>query len=131
MSAPAAVDVVLRDGSTARIRPAAADDAAAVRDFLAGLGEEARWFRFFSAGVNLDRAAQDFVAPADGHALLVLTGAPERVVGHAMYVRIDAGEAEVAFAIDGDVGGERARDDAARPPGATPPPRRASASSSR
>ena len=100
MSAAAAVDVVLRDGSTARIRPAAPADAAAVRDFLAGLGEQARWFRFFSGGVNLDRAARDFVAPPDGRALLVLTGAPERVVGHAMYVGVDAGEAEVAFAIE-------------------------------
>ena len=100
VSATAAVDVVLRDGSTARIRPAGPDDAPAVRDFLAGLGDEARWFRFFSAGVNLDRAAQDFAAPADGLALLVLTGTPERVVGHAMYVRAEPGEAEVAFAID-------------------------------
>ena len=42
----------------------------------------------------------DSVAPADGRALLVLTGAPERVVGHAIYVRTEPDEAEVAFAID-------------------------------
>ena len=69
MTAPAPVDVVLRDGSTARVRVAAAPDVPAVRDFLAGLGPEARWFRFSSAGVNLDRAAADAVAPPDGRAL--------------------------------------------------------------
>jgi hypothetical protein len=81
------VDVVLRDGSTARVRAAGPDDAPLVRDLLAGLEPEARWFRFFSAGVNLERAAVQAVTPQDGLALLVLTGAPERVVGHALYER--------------------------------------------
>ena len=65
MSAPPPVDVVLRDGSTARVRVAGPDDAPLVRDLLEGLEEEARWFRFFSAAVNLDRAAAQAVAPED------------------------------------------------------------------
>jgi acyl-CoA synthetase (NDP forming)/GNAT superfamily N-acetyltransferase len=101
MSEDAAYDVVLRDGSTARIRSAGSDDAAAVRDFLAALSERARWFRFFSGSVDLESAARDAVAPADGRALLVLTGSPEHVVGHAMWVRAGSDEAEVAFAVDG------------------------------
>ena len=101
MTEPAAYDVVLRDGSTARIRGAGPDDAPAMRDFLAGLSDQARWFRFFSGGVNVDVAARDAVAPADGRALVVLTGSPERVVGHAMWARTGSGEAEVAFAVDG------------------------------
>jgi acyl-CoA synthetase (NDP forming)/GNAT superfamily N-acetyltransferase len=101
MSEAVAYDVVLRDGSTARIRSAGPDDAPAMRDFLAGLSDRARWFRFFSGAVNLDIAARDAVAPADGRALLVLTGSPERVVGHALWVRTGSDEAEVAFAVDG------------------------------
>ena len=101
MSAPPPVDVVLRDGSTARVRVAGPDDAPLVRDLLAGLEPEATWFRFFSAGVNLDRAAADSVAPVDGLALIVLTGAPERVVGHGLYARTGPDLAEVAFAVDG------------------------------
>ena len=101
MNAARAIDVVLRDGSTVRIRRAGPDDVPAVRDFLARLAPEARWFRFFSAGINLDRAARDAVAPKGGRALLVLTGEDERVVAHAMYAGAGAGEAEVAFAVDG------------------------------
>ena len=103
MSAAPALDVVLRDGSTARVRAAGQDDAGGVRDFLARLEPEARWFRFFSAGINLESAARDAVTPPGGRALLVLSGEDERVVGHAMYVRTQPGgaEAEVAFAVDG------------------------------
>ena len=102
MSTAPAIDVVLRDGSTARVRRAEPDDVPAVRDFLARLEPEARWFRFFSAGVDLGSAARDAVAPPGGRALLVLTGEEQRVVGHAMYARNpDEAEAEVAFAVDG------------------------------
>ena len=74
-----------------------------MRGFLERLEPEARWFRFFSAGVNLDRAAREAVAPPGGRALIVLTGEEERVVGHAIYARAGPGdaEAEVAFAVDG------------------------------
>jgi acetate---CoA ligase (ADP-forming) len=98
-----AIDIVLRDGSTARVRQAGPDDVPAMRDFLARLEPEARWYRFFSAGINLENAARDAVAPPDGRALLVLTGEDERVVGHASYAARNAGEAEaeVAFAVDG------------------------------
>ena len=102
MSAAPQIDIVLRDGSTAGIRPARPEDVTAVRHFLARLDPEARWFRFFSAGINLDKAARDTVAPPGGRALLVLTGEQQRVVGHAMYARMSAAEAEVAFAVDGD-----------------------------
>ena len=101
MSAAPAIDIVLRDGSTARVRAAGSDDVAGLRGFLEQLEPEARWFRFFSAGVDLGRAARDAVTPARGRALLVLTGADERVVGHAMYARSGPGEAEVAFAVSG------------------------------
>jgi acetate---CoA ligase (ADP-forming) len=101
VTTPAPVDVALRDGSTARVRPARPDDAGLVRTLLEGLEPDARWFRFFSAGVDFDRAARQAVEPDDGLALLVLTGEPERVVAHALYARSGPDQAEVAFAVDG------------------------------
>ena len=65
VSAPSAIDVALRDGSTVRVRGARPQDLPAVRDFLARLEPAARWFRFFSAGINLERAAQDAIAPRE------------------------------------------------------------------
>ena len=51
-------DIALRDGSTVHVRPSTTEDAPRLRDFLASLSEMSRWFRFFSAGVNLDSAAR-------------------------------------------------------------------------
>ena len=61
MSAPVAADVhiALRDGSTARVRPVVARRRArAARRSSAGCRENSRWLRFFSLGVNLDKAAR-------------------------------------------------------------------------
>lgn len=66
MSIAPAIDVVPRDGSTAHVRQAEPDDVPAMRDFLARLEPEARWFRFFSVGGKLDSAARDAVAPPGG-----------------------------------------------------------------
>src|SRR3954452_2959904 len=87
---------VLRDGSTLHVRPAMPEDEPRLRDFLASLSERSRWFRYFSAGVNLDRAAHVAAAP-DGLSLLAVHGPEETVVGHGTYV--GSGRAEVAFAV--------------------------------
>ena len=60
MTSPVAADVhiALRDGSTARVRPVVPADTPALREFLGGLSENSRWLRYFSLGVNLDRAAE-------------------------------------------------------------------------
>jgi hypothetical protein len=47
-------DVVLRDGSTAYVRPVRADDTDALRALFAGLSEQSRYLRFFSAFPFLD-----------------------------------------------------------------------------
>ena len=47
-------DVVLRDGSTAHVRPVCASDAEALRVLFAGLSERSRYLRFFSAFPSLD-----------------------------------------------------------------------------
>ena len=58
--------------------------------------EESRWFRYFSAGVNLDRVAHHAATP-EGLSLIAVHGPDDAVVGHGMYV--DAWRPEVAFAV--------------------------------
>jgi acetyl coenzyme A synthetase (ADP forming)-like protein len=94
-------DIVLRDGSTLRVRPVRADDEDAIRAFLNGMSQESIGFRFFGAA-NLEWATKWSldVDYADRFALIAETGAPLRVIAHAAYVRIDAERAEVAFLVD-------------------------------
>lgn len=109
MSAPVAADVhiALRDGSTARVRPVSPADQAALREFLGGLSENSRWLRYFSLGVNLDKAAE--VASRgdrpEGYGLIVTTGAEERVVAHAVFELERPDRAEVAFAVADEMQG--------------------------
>ena len=91
-------DIVLRDGSTVRVRPTTGADVPRLRAFLDALSERSRWFRFFSAGVDLDDAARRAAVPGDGLSLLALRGA-EGAVGHGTYIRAAPGRAEVAFAV--------------------------------
>jgi acyl-CoA synthetase (NDP forming)/GNAT superfamily N-acetyltransferase len=93
------VAVALRDGSTVQVRPVVAEDAAGLRELLAGMSESSRWLRFLSAGVNLDRAAQTAAEPDDGAGLVVTAGTPERIVAHAMYLRESPDRAELAFEV--------------------------------
>ncbi|MEO8690206.1 MAG: GNAT family N-acetyltransferase [Solirubrobacteraceae bacterium] len=93
----AETDIVLRDGSTMHVRPSTIEDVARLRAFLESLSERSRWFRFFSAGINLDAAARSAAAPDDGLALIALRGTT--VVGHGTYMREPDRRAEVAFAV--------------------------------
>ena len=99
MAAVIETDIVLRDGSTVRVRPTTAADVTRLRAFLASLSERSRWFRFFSAGVDLDDAARRAAVPGEGLSLLGLRGAEGTVVGHGTYIRSAPGRAEVAFAV--------------------------------
>lgn len=51
-------DVVLRDGSTVRVRPARPEDAQAVERLLSGLSDRSRWLQYFSGGPNIDKVVQ-------------------------------------------------------------------------
>ena len=98
-----ATDVVLRDGSTAHVRPVRPEDHDAIRMFLGEISPDSIWFRFFGAA-NLDWAADwsvdvDYV---DRYALIAETGTPARVIAHAAYLRIDRRRAEVAFLVADD-----------------------------
>src|SRR3954471_14783394 len=109
MSAPVAADVhiALRDGSTAHVRPVSPADQAALRTFLGGLSADSRRLRFFSLGVNLDKAAAMAAQGdrPDGYGLIVTTGAEERVVAHAVFELEAPGRAEVAFAVADEMQG--------------------------
>jgi hypothetical protein len=82
----AETDIVLRDGSTVHVRPSTSEDVGRLRAFLESLSEESRWFRFFSAAVNLDVAARSAAAPSDGLSLIALRGSEAAIVGHGTYI---------------------------------------------
>jgi acetate---CoA ligase (ADP-forming) len=93
-------DVVLRDGSTIRVRPIRADDEPAIREFLAGISRESIGFRFFGApDLEWVTAWSLDVDYEDRFALVAETGSPKRIVSHASYIRIDDARAEVAFLV--------------------------------
>jgi acetyl coenzyme A synthetase (ADP forming)-like protein len=95
-----ASDVVLRDGSTVRVRPARPADATRVEDYLIGLSPETRRLRFWSQAIDVRELARKIVdVDYDDHlTLLVLQGGDEgRMVGGAQYIRIEGGRAEVSL----------------------------------
>ena len=71
------------------------------------MSDNSRWLRFFSLGVNLDKAAA-MAAQGDrpeGYGLIVTTGAEERVVAHAVFELERSDRAEVAFAVADEMQG--------------------------
>lgn len=93
-------DVVLRDGSTAHVRPVRADDAEALRTFLDGVSTESIWLRFFAvANLSWVVAWALDIDYADRFGIVVEAGADRRIIAHAAYSRIDSERAEVAFLV--------------------------------
>ena len=94
-------DVVLRDGSTVRIRPARPADETLVEDYLIGLSPETRRLRFWSQAIDVRALARKIVdIDFDAHlTLLVLQGGDSRrMIGGAQYIR-DGGRAEVSISV--------------------------------
>ncbi|MDX6513533.1 MAG: hypothetical protein QOE36_3037, partial [Gaiellaceae bacterium] len=106
VSASPVADVVLRDGTTMRLRPPASGDAAAVLDFLNGLSDESLYNRFHGHPALDARLVTPMLDPDwDGHGTLVGTQ-EERVVALAGYVRLrNPRTAEVAFAVADELQG--------------------------
>lgn len=96
----ATVDVELRDGSTVRVRPVRPDDLEALIALLRDLSPDARRYRFFGH-VDLEGAARAMAGGGpEEHALVALTGVPERIIGHAQYLADPRSRvAEVAFTV--------------------------------
>jgi acetyl coenzyme A synthetase (ADP forming)-like protein len=93
-------DVVLRDGSTMRLRPPGRDDAGALLTFFEDLSDESLYLRFHGHP-SVDARLVDPVLEPDWLERGALVGAYEdRIVAVANYVRLrDARTAEVAFAV--------------------------------
>ena len=99
MAATTQERVRLRNGASISIRQAAAEDETGLRAFLGGLCLTARRFRFFTAGVDLDTAAHWAAASSDGRLGLVAHDEQGALVGHAVFIPLDADRAEVAVEV--------------------------------
>lgn len=100
-------DVVLRDGSTVRIRVMRPSDEPGLCALLTSLSEESRWLRFYCRQNSSALAAEAHrEANLDqSFGLIACSGKEERVVGHAFYANVAEQRAEVAFTIANDFQG--------------------------
>ncbi|HEX7331156.1 MAG TPA: GNAT family N-acetyltransferase [Pyrinomonadaceae bacterium] len=100
-------DVVLRDGSTVRIRVMRPSDEAGLCALLSSLSDESRWLRFYCNQNSTAIAAEAHREANLDHAfgLVACSGDGERVVGHAFYAAVSDNRAEVAFTIANDFQG--------------------------
>ena len=100
-------DVVLRDGSTVRIRTMRPHDEAGLCALLNSLSEESRWLRFYCIKNSAGSAAEAHREANLDHSfgLVACSGNDERVVGHAFYAVVADNRAEVAFTIANDFQG--------------------------
>jgi acetyl coenzyme A synthetase (ADP forming)-like protein len=98
--AAGAVDVILKDGGTLRLRPPAAADAGALLAFLRSLSDRSLYLRFHGIRTLDESLAETLVEPdwVERGALVGWLG--DRVVGVANYVRLrDPAVAEAAFMV--------------------------------
>ena len=96
------LDVVLRDGKVASVRPVKPDDAGHFLDFFERLGPESRYFRFFRVKKTLDPAELEYFTHVDYRQRMALVAfAAGRMIGVGRYdaVEGDPATAEVAFAV--------------------------------
>ena len=101
-------DVVLRSGSTLRLRPIRPEDAPALLTFYRKLSPDSLYFRFFSLP-NLDEAKAGSFCRVDYENLFALVGeAAGRIVAVAHYFRDprNVERAEVAFTVEDALQGQ-------------------------
>ena len=95
--------IILKDGSTAELRPVRNGDRELLLEFLRRVSGEARARRFFGA-VSPESAAEQLLKqgmPEEHLALVVVSGGPAdtRIIAHGKYIRDGADAAEVAFIV--------------------------------
>jgi acetate---CoA ligase (ADP-forming) len=97
---PDALDVILRDGTTLRLRPPTAADGPELVAFVSGLSPQSLYYRFHGYPSVSERLVEPFLEPdwhEGGHLLGELGG---KVIALASYVRLrDPAAAEVAFLV--------------------------------
>jgi acetyl coenzyme A synthetase (ADP forming)-like protein len=102
-ASPDALDVILRDGTTLRLRAPRGDDAPALVEFLNRVSEQSVYYRFHGFPTINEKLVEPFLDP-DWHERGHLIGEMEgRVIALASYVRLrDPVAAEVAFLVADD-----------------------------
>jgi len=96
------LDVALRDGSGARVRPITPEDGEHIRDFFERMGPESRYYRFFRVKDTLEPEEIEYFTHVDYDdrmALIALHGGKMIGVGRYDRDRAEPGVAEVAFAV--------------------------------
>ncbi len=96
------LDVALRDGGGARVRPIRPDDGPLLVEFFERLGPESRYFRFFRIKETLEPKEVEFFTNVDYSDRMALIAILDgKMIGLASYdrERDEAGTAEVAFAV--------------------------------
>ncbi len=103
-TAVGATDVILRDGSTLRLRAPAAEDADALLEFFAGLSERSRYLRFHGFAALGPKLVEPLLEPDWQERGALLGSLDGRIVAVANWVRLrDPSVAEVAFTVGDDV----------------------------
>lgn len=108
---PATGRIILRDGTTAHLRPARTEDHELLEQFFAGLSDQARYRRFFSVGAPPASVIDDLCDNADPTKRQTLLVTRTRkgatgVVATASYYARNPQSAEVAFAVDDEFQGK-------------------------
>lgn len=99
------LDVLLRDGNGATIRPIRPDDDELLVDFFERMGPESRYFRFFRVKRSLDPEEIQYFTTVDytkRMALVAIIGGAMAGVGRYDVLDDDPTVAEVAFAVADD-----------------------------
>ncbi len=99
------LDVILRDGVGATIRPIRPDDAERLVDFFERLGPESRYFRFFRVKKSLDPEEVRYFTTVDYDqrmALVAIVGGRMVGVGRYDVLPAEPTSAEVAFSVVDD-----------------------------
>ena len=93
--------IVLRDGSTLSVRPIKPEDDTGLARFFSTLSMESRVLRFFAPVANADASAKRMVQVdyKSQYGLVAVSGLPEQIVAHAMYIEIEPRKAELALAV--------------------------------
>ena len=95
-----ATDVILRDGSTLRLRPPVAEDADSLLEFFSGLSEHSLYLRFHGFRTVGPTIVEPVLEPDWQERGSLLGSLDGRVVALANWVRLrDPRAAEVAFAV--------------------------------
>ena len=103
--APQAGRLILRDGTTATIRPAQPADKQAMVEFFAALSKKSKVYRFFSFAEPDDKVVDSFCNNPDPHSRLSLVvtrwvAERSRIIAIGSYLGRDETTAEIAMAVD-------------------------------